>query len=160
MSAFSSRALLALLILTWAVSWPVIKIGVMSMPPIWFATLRYVVASACLFAFVALRRNLVLPPRGDWPLVVVSGALQMGAYSALTALALTMLPPGRASVLAFSTPIWVAPLASGAVAAGDAPSAVMVVVVATEVGAVAVTVAVAGVAGAAAAMPRSALVPP
>jgi drug/metabolite transporter (DMT)-like permease len=36
----------------------------------------------------------------------------MAAYSALTALALTILPPGRASVLAFSTPIWVVPLAA------------------------------------------------
>ena len=36
----------------------------------------------------------------------------MGSYSALTALALTILPPGRASVLAFSTPLWVVPLAA------------------------------------------------
>ena len=36
----------------------------------------------------------------------------MAAYSALTAFALTILPPGRASVLAFSTPIWVVPLAA------------------------------------------------
>lgn len=112
MKPFRSHVLLALLILTWAISWPVIKIGVTTVTPIWFASLRYVVASVCLFAFVALRRGLVLPPRPDWPLVAVSGALQMGAYSALTALALTVLPPGRASVLAFSTPIWVVPLAA------------------------------------------------
>ena len=36
----------------------------------------------------------------------------MAAYSALTGLALTRLPPGRASVLAFSTPLWVVPLAA------------------------------------------------
>jgi drug/metabolite transporter (DMT)-like permease len=36
----------------------------------------------------------------------------MAAYSALTAYALTILPPGRASVLAFSTPIWVVPAAA------------------------------------------------
>ena len=36
----------------------------------------------------------------------------MGAYSALASLALTKLPPGRASVLAFSTPLWVVPLAA------------------------------------------------
>jgi drug/metabolite transporter (DMT)-like permease len=36
----------------------------------------------------------------------------MGVYSALTGLALVVLPPGRASVLAFSTPIWVVPLAA------------------------------------------------
>ena len=106
------RALLALLVLTWAVSWPVIKVGVATVPPLWFGVWRYLVAAACLFAVLALRRELVLPPRADWLLVTVSGALQMGAFSALTGLALTVLPPGRASVLAFSTPIWVVPLSA------------------------------------------------
>jgi drug/metabolite transporter (DMT)-like permease len=65
-----------------------------------------------IFGLVAARGELVLPPRSDLPLVIVSGALQMAAYSALTGLALTILPPGRASVLAFSTPVLVAPLAA------------------------------------------------
>ena len=106
------RSLLILLILTWAISWPVIKVGVATIPPIWYGCLRYTIAAACLFALLATRRELVFPPRSDWPLVAVSGALQMAAYSALTGLALIILPPGRASVLAFSTPIWVVPLAA------------------------------------------------
>ncbi|WP_242352076.1 DMT family transporter [Anaeromyxobacter sp. SG64] len=104
--------LLALLVLAWAISWPVIKIGVTTVPPIWFGVLRYVLAASCLFGLVALRRELAVPPRSDWPLIAVSAVLQMGAYSALTGLALTVLPPGRASVLAFSTPIWVLPLSA------------------------------------------------
>ena len=95
----------------WAVSWPVIKIGVATVSPIWYACLRYLVATGCLFALVAVRGELVVPSRSDWRLVAVSGVFQMGAYSALTGLALTILPPGRASVLAFSTPLWVVPLA-------------------------------------------------
>jgi drug/metabolite transporter (DMT)-like permease len=102
---------LVLLVLTWAVSWPVIKIGVGHVPPIWFGCFRYAIAASCLFALVAVRGALIWPPRSDWPLVFVSGTLQMAAYSALTGLALTVLPPGRASVLAFSTPVWVVPLA-------------------------------------------------
>jgi drug/metabolite transporter (DMT)-like permease len=104
--------LLALLILSWAISWPVIKIGVATVPPIWFACFRYAIAASCLFAFLLARHEVAFPPLTDWPLIAVSGTLQMAAYSALTALALTMLPPGRASVLAFSTPIWVVPLAA------------------------------------------------
>ena len=106
------RLLLALLIMSWAASWPVIKVGVTTVPPVWYACLRYVIATACLFVLVALRRGLVWPSPSDWRLVGVSGALQMGAYSALTGFALTRLPPGRASVLAFSTPLWVVPLAA------------------------------------------------
>jgi drug/metabolite transporter (DMT)-like permease len=103
--------LLLSLVLIWAVSWPVIKIGVGQIPPIWYGCLRYTIAALILFGLMAVRGELALPPRSDLSLVVVSGTLQMAAYSALTGLALTILPPGRASVLAFSTPVLVAPLA-------------------------------------------------
>lgn len=106
------RVLLALPIVAWALSWPAIKVGVASVPPIWYACFRYAIAAACLFALLAAQRKLAFPPRQDWTLVAVSGAFQMAAYSALTAYALTILPPGRASVLAFSTPIWVVPAAA------------------------------------------------
>jgi len=106
------RTLLALTILAWATSWPVIKIGVASVPPLWYACLRYAIATACLFTLLLARREAALPRRADWPLVAVSGVFQMAAYSALTASALTILPAGRASVLAFSTPIWVVPLSA------------------------------------------------
>ena len=106
------RVLLALLTLSWAISWPVVKVGITTVPPIWYACFRYAIAAGCLFLVVAVRREAVIPPRADWRLVALSAALQMAAYSALTALALTILPPGRASVLAFSTPIWVVPLAA------------------------------------------------
>lgn len=104
--------LLSSLVLIWAVSWPVIKIGVGQISPIWYGCERYAIAALILFGLLAARRELALPPRSDLPLVFISGALQMAAYSALTGLALTILPPGRASVLAFSTPILVAPLAA------------------------------------------------
>jgi drug/metabolite transporter (DMT)-like permease len=111
-SSLGHRTLLVLVALIWAVSWPVIKVGVGAVPPLWFACLRYLIAAGCLFAFTASRRALAFPPRADWPLVAVSAVLQLAAYSALTGIALTVLPPGRASVLAFSTPIWVVPLAA------------------------------------------------
>lgn len=104
--------LLLSLVLIWAISWPVIKIGVGQIPPIWYGCLRYAIAAVILFGFVAARGEFALPPRSDLSLVVVSGVFQMAAYSALTGLALTILPPGRASVLAFSTPVMVAPLAA------------------------------------------------
>jgi drug/metabolite transporter (DMT)-like permease len=104
--------LLMSLVLIWAVSWPVIKIGVGQISPIWYGGLRYAIAALVLFGLLVARGEFALPPRSDIPFVVISGALQMAAYSALTGFALTILPPGRASVLAFSTPIMVAPLAA------------------------------------------------
>jgi drug/metabolite transporter (DMT)-like permease len=106
------RSLLVLLVIVWGASWPAVKVGVSSMPPVWFACLRYFVASLCGFGVVAVRGELRRPSPSDWRLVAVSGVLQMAAYSALAAVALTRLPTGRASVLAFSTPLWVAPLSA------------------------------------------------
>jgi drug/metabolite transporter (DMT)-like permease len=105
------RLLLALLVGVWAVSWPVIKVGVGVVPPIWFGCLRYAIATVMLAAIAAVQGRLHPPSRADRRLIIVSGALQMAAYSALTGLALTKLPAGRASVLGFSTPLWVVPLA-------------------------------------------------
>ena len=106
------RALLIALIVSWGISWPVLKVGIATVPPIWFACFRYGIATVCLFALLAARDEAAWPPRSDWPLIAVSGVLQMAVYSALTAIALTVVPPGRASVLAFSTPVWVVPLAA------------------------------------------------
>jgi len=112
LNAVRHRWFLVALVFAWAISWPVIKVGVAQLPPLWYATLRYAIAACCLFVFVWLRGELRAPPRGDWPLIAVSAVLQLGAYSALTGIALTVLPPGRASVLAFSTPIWVVPISA------------------------------------------------
>jgi drug/metabolite transporter (DMT)-like permease len=106
------RARLALLVLVWAISWPAVKAGVGEVPPLWYAFLRYAIASCCMFALAGWRGELAAPSRTDWRLVWVSGVLQMAAYAALTATALTTLPPGRASVLAYSTPLWVAPISA------------------------------------------------
>ena len=104
--------LLVSLVLIWAISWPVIKVGVAEISPIWYGALRYAVAALILIVLMLVRGELAPPPRADWSLVIVSAGFQMAAYSALTGLALTILPPGRASVLAFSTPILVVPLAA------------------------------------------------
>src|SRR5215510_14321881 len=122
---YRHHILVALLILSWAISWPLIKVGVATVPPIWFACFRYSIAALCLFVLVALRREASFPPRADWPLIAVSGVCQMAAYSALTAFALTIHPPGRASVLAFSTPIWVVPLAAWWLHERAAPAALL-----------------------------------
>jgi drug/metabolite transporter (DMT)-like permease len=105
-----ARWLLMLLVLIWGASWPIVKIGVAAVPALWFACLRYLAGTVCVVVIVTLRRELIVPSRSDWKLVIVSGVLQMAIYAALTSVALTRLPPGRASVLAYSTPVWVVPL--------------------------------------------------
>jgi drug/metabolite transporter (DMT)-like permease len=65
------RSLLILVTIAWAVAWPAIKLGVSAVPPLWYACLRYGLATVCLFA-VAGREGLVWPSAADRRLVAVS----------------------------------------------------------------------------------------
>ena len=47
------------------------------------------------------------PTRQEWPLVAGVALLQMGAFTALALWALQYVAPGRASVIAYATSIWV-----------------------------------------------------
>ena len=66
-----------MLLQSWAISWPVIKLGVATVLPIWYACLRYAIATFCLFTVLVARHEIAFLPRSDWLLVAVSGVLQM-----------------------------------------------------------------------------------
>lgn len=55
--------------------------------------------------------KFTLPKREDLPLILVIGFLQISLYLLLTNIGLAYLPPGRASMLAYTTPLWVMPIA-------------------------------------------------
>src|SRR5262245_39619632 len=69
-------ALLAAIAVAWGTSWPVIKAILQDLPPMWTTALRSIIGTAILFAISAFRRNLVLPPCADIPLVLNHALLQ------------------------------------------------------------------------------------
>ena len=75
--------LLASVILLWGVNWPVMKVGLLYMPPLWFAAVRVLLGGACLFALVAARGRLRLPERRDFPVLISVGVLQIALYLGL-----------------------------------------------------------------------------
>lgn len=108
-----NRAILLLFFLAvvWGLNWPIIKIGLAYMDPLWFAVMRLVLGIAFLFPLIAVleRRLPTLPPRQDWPIVFSIGLLQMAAFMALINLGVDMVGAGRAAILSYTTPLWVAP---------------------------------------------------
>lgn len=101
--------LLAAIVVLWGINWPIMKVGLASVPPFWFGGIRLLLGSASLALILAFQRRLVLPARADWPVVASVGLLQMGAFLALVNLGLVHVPAGRSAVLAYTTPLWVAP---------------------------------------------------
>src|SRR5262245_5794984 len=73
---------------------------------------RSAIATVALFAIALARRRLVVPPRGDLPVVVSIALLHMVGFGVAASWGLQLVPTGRSVVLAYTTPLWVAPGAS------------------------------------------------
>ena len=95
---------LALLSLVWGYSWILVKIGLRSCPPLQFGALRVVIATASLFAFMALRGLPMRPP----PLkdALIAGVLQTALFMGVTSWAVVNAGVGKTSVLVFTMPFW------------------------------------------------------
>jgi drug/metabolite transporter (DMT)-like permease len=100
-------ALLAAIAFAWGTSWPIIKAILQDLPPLWTAGLRSVIGTAILFAISAFRGTVVLPQRGDIPVVLNIALLHMVAFTGLISIGLQFVPAGRSIVLGYTTPLWV-----------------------------------------------------
>lgn len=103
--------LLLSIILIWGLVWPVCKVGLDYITPLWFVALRLIISVACMFPIVALIGKLTLPKKRDFPMIFVIGIFQIGLFLALLTVGLLYVGPGRAAILVYSTPIWVTPVA-------------------------------------------------
>lgn len=102
-------ASLVVAIVLWGANWPIMKAGLSHATPFWFSAIRFLTGGACLFAFEAIRGDLRLPSKRDLPFIASIGILQMMAFTALGAIALTNVPAGRSAVLSYTTLLWVVP---------------------------------------------------
>lgn len=100
-------AMLCLVVLVWGVNWPVTKMIVQEISPLWSTAFRCAIAAVALGALLSARGQFIVPKRGDMPVVLSTGLLHMSACSALSAAGVQFLPAGRAIVLGYTTPIWV-----------------------------------------------------
>jgi drug/metabolite transporter (DMT)-like permease len=108
---FRMYVLITLLVIIWGLSWPINKIGLAFMPPIWYAAFRLLIGMVSLFAIVFFGGKFVIPNRRDLPIIVVFGFLQMTLFMTLITIGLHYVSAGRSAILVYTTPIWVMPLA-------------------------------------------------
>lgn len=106
---FWSIGALSVAIVFWGANWPIMKAGLAHSSPLWFSAIRFLSGSVCLFVFEAARGDLLIPARGDLPFVASIGLLQMMAFTALGAIAMTHMPAGRSAILSYTTLLWVVP---------------------------------------------------
>jgi drug/metabolite transporter (DMT)-like permease len=101
-------ALLGIVVLAWGTNWPVTKLIVRDVSPLWSTAMRSWIAALALAPLLWVQGSFIIPKRGDLPVVFCTALLHMVAFSALVATGLQFVPAGRAIVLGYTTPIWVA----------------------------------------------------
>src|SRR3954470_17117762 len=89
----------------------VTKILVQDITPLWITTFRSAIATVALAALLFARGEMIVPRRGDLPVIFVNSIFHMVAFSTLVAFGLQFAPVGRSFVLGYTTPLWVMPAA-------------------------------------------------
>ena len=105
-------SLFLFIILTWGMAWPINKIGLNYMSPLWYTATRLVIGTLTMMTFIVVVRKFTWPKRQDLPLIAIIGLLQISIYILLVNIGLAYLPAGRSSLLAYTTPLWIMPAAT------------------------------------------------
>jgi drug/metabolite transporter (DMT)-like permease len=104
--------LLATVVLLLGLNWPIMATGIQSISPIWMGVFRVAGATAVVIAVVVARGRLALPPRQDLPIIVSLAVFRLAAVFLLVFTALQLIPPGRSSVVVWTTSLWTVPIAA------------------------------------------------
>jgi drug/metabolite transporter (DMT)-like permease len=102
--------LLAGVVVIWGCHWTVAKIGLKTIPPFSYGVLRLLVAIVVLAVLMRGAGRLRRPARSDVPIVVSYGLLAIAVGIGAMNLALPFVEAGRASILAYTLPLWVVPI--------------------------------------------------
>lgn len=104
-------ALLAVAIGASATAWIAAKIGLTEATPVWYALGRAWLATLAGFALLVALGKFRRPTRADLPVILSVGTLQLGLFFMLINLGIARLPAGRSLVVAYTTTLWIVPLA-------------------------------------------------
>jgi drug/metabolite transporter (DMT)-like permease len=104
----SARDLTLLVLLTvfWGVNWPVMKMGVADLPPLYFRTICIAGGLVVIWCWARLMNVPMKVPAGAWPVVLKLAIPNVIAWHLLAIVAIKMLPSGRAAILGYTMPVW------------------------------------------------------
>jgi drug/metabolite transporter (DMT)-like permease len=97
---------LAIVVVSWAGNWPLMKLALDDAPPLTFVLLRLAGTVALMAPILLALRMPLLPAPGDRLGLFVVGQLQVAAWVIFGIIGLAILPAGRAIVLAYTMPLW------------------------------------------------------
>jgi drug/metabolite transporter (DMT)-like permease len=97
---------LVALTLMWGVNWPMMKLSLRELSPLYFRALTMTGGALWLFFFFRARGVRMWPHAAEWRSVLWLGVPNILGWHTLSILGVSELASGRAAVLGFTMPIW------------------------------------------------------
>lgn len=110
---------LALVTVTWGMNWSMMKVGVADIPPMTFRALTMTVGLPLLWLIIRASGQSIRVAREHWRELALIGLANMTVWYICVMYGVMLLPSGRASILGYTMPIWVALL--GVLLFGERP---------------------------------------
>jgi drug/metabolite transporter (DMT)-like permease len=101
---------LAALSFAWGFNWTALKVALSEVPPWTFRSLCLGLGSAVLFAALRAGGQPLAVPKGQWRRLALLALLNITCWNMLVAFGVARIASGRASILAYTMPIWAIPL--------------------------------------------------
>ncbi len=101
---------LAGLTLAWGFNWTAMKVALSGVTPLTFRALCLGLGSLVLFAALRAGGQNLAVPKGQWPRLALLAFFNITCWNLLVVFGITMIPSGRAAILAYMMPAWAIPL--------------------------------------------------
>lgn len=104
----SRRQLWGLVALTlmWGINWPIMKLSLREMSPLYFRAVTMTCGALWLYLFYRWRGVRLLPQGAEWRSIFVLGVPNVLGWHTMAILGVKELASGRAAILGFTMPIW------------------------------------------------------
>jgi drug/metabolite transporter (DMT)-like permease len=103
---------LAGLTIAWGFNWTAMKVALAEFTPWIFRSLCLSFGALVLFIVAKAAGNSLKVPRHLWGKLAILAVLNVSCWNMMIAYGLTMIPSGRAAILAFTMPVWSVPLSA------------------------------------------------
>jgi drug/metabolite transporter (DMT)-like permease len=104
---FGARMILVVLSIIWGITWPLMKLALIEIPPLTMRAAAAVLGAVTYSLLcVIMRRRFHIPSLKVWGHVLVGALLNIVAFSLFSAFAQLAATTSRVTILAYTMPIW------------------------------------------------------
>lgn len=98
--------LLAALSLFWGLNWPIMKVVLSEVPPLYFRGSCLLVGGLGMLGLARARGIAIAVPAGSWRRLLLLALFNIIGWNVLIVYGVALLPSGRAALLGYTMPLW------------------------------------------------------